>query len=105
MKTLNLQDAAELLMIHPTTLLVKAKAGEIPGAKPGKCWVFIDVDLLDWLRSQYTYRPRESVDNQTGESLCSLKDQQAVIGIINSPLKEKLYTEALEPATKKKRRK
>ena len=54
MKTLNLTEAADFLRLHPKTLQSKAKAGEIPAAKPGKCWVFIDSDLVDWLRLQYT---------------------------------------------------
>jgi excisionase family DNA binding protein len=41
MGTLNLKQAAALLKIHPVTLQEKAKAGEIPGAKVGRAWVFI----------------------------------------------------------------
>ncbi len=40
MRTLNLQQAAALLMIHPVTLQAKARRGEIPGARPGRRWVF-----------------------------------------------------------------
>ena len=36
MSTLNLQQAAALLKIHPVTLQDKARAGEIPGAKIGR---------------------------------------------------------------------
>ena len=53
MKTIDLIEAAAFLRLHPHTLEAKARAGVIPGAKPGKCWVFIDVDLADWLRGQY----------------------------------------------------
>lgn len=53
MRTLDLNEAAEFLRLHPHTLEAKARAGEIPGAKPGKRWVFIDDDLADWLRAQY----------------------------------------------------
>ena len=53
MKTLDLIEAAAFVHLHPHTLEAKARIGEVPGAKPGKCWVFIDVDLADWLRSQY----------------------------------------------------
>ena len=56
MKTLNLQEAAALLKLHPTTLAAKARAGEIPGARLGKRWVFVEVDLLDYVRSQYAPR-------------------------------------------------
>ena len=47
MKTLDLQQAAALLLIHPTTLQAKARTGEIPGARIGRRWVFVDDDLID----------------------------------------------------------
>ena len=56
MQTLTLQEAARLLKIHPVTLLDKARGGEVPAAKIGKCWVFVDVDLIDYIRSQYRRR-------------------------------------------------
>ena len=55
--TLTLQDAAWLLKIHPVTLQDKARNGDIPGAKIGKCWVFVEIDLVDYIRSQY---PRQA---------------------------------------------
>jgi len=53
MQTFNLDEAAAFLRIHPHTLEAKARAGEVPGAKVGKCWVFIDDDLADHIRSRY----------------------------------------------------
>lgn len=53
MKTLNLQQAAKFLNLHPVTVQEKARAGIIPGAKPGKCWTFIEDDLATYLRSLY----------------------------------------------------
>jgi Helix-turn-helix domain len=53
MKTLNLPEAAAFLHMHPEELRVRAKRGIIPGAKIGRCWVFIDVDLAEFIRSQY----------------------------------------------------
>uniref|UniRef100_Q47H87 Helix-turn-helix domain-containing protein n=1 Tax=Dechloromonas aromatica (strain RCB) TaxID=159087 RepID=Q47H87_DECAR len=56
MDSLTLQQAATFLKIHPVTLQEKARAGEIPGAKIGKCWVFLEIDLVDYVRSQYRRR-------------------------------------------------
>ncbi len=56
MNTLTLQQAAALLKIHRITLLEKARAGDIPGAKIGKCWVFVEIDLIEYIRSQYRRR-------------------------------------------------
>lgn len=53
MKTLNLIQAAALLHMHRVTLLLKAQSGEIPAAKPAKCWVFIEQDIQDYLRGLY----------------------------------------------------
>ena len=53
MNTLDLKGAAAFLHIHEHTLERLARNGIIPGAKPGKRWVFLDVDLADWLRAQY----------------------------------------------------
>jgi excisionase family DNA binding protein len=50
-KTLTLQEAAELLHMHPETLRQRAQAGEIRAAKPGRSWVFLEEDLLDYLRT------------------------------------------------------
>lgn len=54
MKTLSLKEAALFLKMTPEGLRKKAIAGKIPGAKPGKCWVFIEDDLAEYLRSRYS---------------------------------------------------
>ena len=53
MKTLSLKDAANFLKMTPEGLRRKAAKGDIPGAKPGKCWVFSEDDLAEYLRSLY----------------------------------------------------
>jgi hypothetical protein len=40
MKTMDLLEAANLLKLHPQTVLQRAREGAIPAANPGKCWVF-----------------------------------------------------------------
>jgi len=102
MKTMDLLDASKLLMLHPQTILQRARSGELPAAKPGKCWVFIEEDLINWLRQQYTYTRQDVSANKNGESTCSLKESKARAGIINFPLTEKQYTDLLAPATKRK---
>jgi excisionase family DNA binding protein len=83
MKTLDLTEAAELLKLHPQTVLQRARSGTIPSAKPGKCWVFIEEDLINWIRSQYT-RPQQDV-GQGGKEVCSLKEKTANTGGIVLP--------------------
>jgi hypothetical protein len=96
MNTLDLQAAAALLHIHPVTLQEKARVGEIPGAKIGKCWVFVDVDLIEHIRSQYPRRVLQSerkelepcrstnaVTHRTGGSRSATADEQynAALGL------------------------
>ena len=44
-RTLDLREAAAFLRMVPAALRIKSKAGLIPGAKPGKKWVFLESDL------------------------------------------------------------
>jgi len=58
LKTFDLLEASAFLRMHPETLRRLAVAGEIPGAKPGKHWLFLDEDLVEWLRSRYSKKAR-----------------------------------------------
>ncbi len=42
-------EAAALLRMHPNTLRMKARLGEIPGRHIGKYWRFRVSDLNDWV--------------------------------------------------------
>lgn len=53
MTTLNRQQAAAHLHMHPVTLLQKVHAGIIPAAKLAKSWVFLLQDLNDHIRANY----------------------------------------------------
>ncbi len=69
MRTLDLKQAANLLRLNPETLRIKAKSGEIPGAKPGRCWVFVEEHLEQYLRSQYT-GPAGQAEQVATEEVC-----------------------------------
>jgi len=60
MKTLDLAQAAAFLNMHPEELRRRAKLGRIPGAKVGRAWVFLELDLADYLRSLYA-SPRQAL--------------------------------------------
>lgn len=49
---LDATEAAALLRMHPNTLRMKARLGEIPGRHIGKYWRFRVSDLNDWVRHQ-----------------------------------------------------
>ena len=73
-ETLDLQAAADFLLVHWQTLRAKASAGEVPATKLGRRWVFLKSDLVAYLRSQYSCpRPRSQVQH-IGDSLCCTND-------------------------------
>ncbi|MFN7816456.1 MAG: helix-turn-helix domain-containing protein [Burkholderiales bacterium] len=95
MTTLTLQQAADFLKIHPVTLLTKAKNGEIPGAKIGKRWVFLEIDLMEHIRSQY---PRRALQGEHERSITchSSNAKTPHIGGSNSrPGLDRQYSEVL----------
>ena len=51
-RTLNVEEACLFLKIHRSTLYEKIATGEIHAAKVGKAWVFVDLDLVDYIRKQ-----------------------------------------------------
>lgn len=50
MKTFDLIECAEFLKVDRTTVLKLAGSGEIPGAKIGRAWVFLEDDVVAFLR-------------------------------------------------------
>ena len=69
MKTFDLDEAAEFVKLHPHTLEAMARREEVPAYKPGKRWVFIDDDLVAWLREKHT----------VGEGKCRSSSAKAVV--------------------------
>ena len=103
MTTLTLQQAAALLKMHPVTLREKASAGEIPGAKVGRRWVFVEIDLLEHIRSQY--RPRALQGEPEEISLChSTNAKTRRIGGSNSLSKDDEYSKVLALPSARRRR-
>ncbi len=64
MNTLNLEETARFLKVHTETVSRLAKTGQLPGAKIGRAWVFLEEDLIEYLReqiqAQQTMRVEES---------------------------------------------
>jgi hypothetical protein len=60
MRSLGLHEAASFLHMHPEEVRRRARLGLLPGAKPGKRWVFLEQDLADYVRGLYA-RPRQAL--------------------------------------------
>ena len=88
LSTLNLDEAARFLKIHRETLRRRAKAGEIPGAKIGRSWVFIESDLESHIRSQYAVNWRAIQGNEPKEVQkwpCIVEKKKARTGLTYYP--------------------
>jgi hypothetical protein len=91
MTTLNLQQAAKYLKMHPITLLHKIHAGIVPAAKPAKRWVLIESDLNAYLQSLYITRSQQTNEphlKPIGDFLpqtLAKKDYYTLLGIHDYP--------------------
>jgi hypothetical protein len=59
MRTLDLEECCEFLKIDRNVGTRLALSGELPGAKIGRAWVFLEDDLVDYLRLQVRKQTRE----------------------------------------------
>lgn len=101
-ETLNLQEAADFLKIHAVTLSIKVSSGEIPGAKIGKRWVFLKVDLIMHIRSQYQLR---ALQGDKKEQICHFTNEKTrPLGGLKSPSLDEQYNDLLGLKTKSKPR-
>jgi excisionase family DNA binding protein len=48
--TCGVERAAELLLCHHSTVLELARAGKLRGRKAGRAWVFVEADILQYIR-------------------------------------------------------
>lgn len=69
-RTLDLQQAADFLQISKEELRRRAKRGVVQGAKPGKCWAFLEEDLVAYFRSLYSEN-RQAAPSLQKEAICS----------------------------------
>jgi excisionase family DNA binding protein len=64
-KTLDLSECADFLKIDRTTALRLAGEGELPGAKIGRAWVFLEEDLVEYLRAKAREQARQRLAETT----------------------------------------
>lgn len=69
------------MKVHTETISRLAKTGQLPGAKIGRAWVFLEEDLVEYLRdqiqAQQTMRAEESKVRDQTDSLKSPTEKQA----------------------------
>jgi hypothetical protein len=76
LRTLNLDEAAAFLRMHAEELRSRTKRGLIPGAKTGRRWVFLEIDLVEFVRSLYPVR-RQALQVTSQEAVCHLSSARS----------------------------
>jgi excisionase family DNA binding protein len=88
-KTYDINEAADFLKVDRSTALDLVGSGELPGAKIGRAWVFLESDLIDYLRDkvrrQTNERKEEAARRQRGA-----KDPQFYVAAPSSRRKREL---------------
>ncbi|QKI88909.1 helix-turn-helix domain-containing protein [Thiomicrorhabdus xiamenensis] len=104
-KLLTLSQAANYLGCNPETVRRHAQAGKIPAAKLGRKWVFIEQDLAQYLRNQYSTPESvvQVVDNNE-ESLCQSTNETLSGGLNSLHQMEREYSALLGLKTESKRK-
>ncbi len=59
LKSYGTKEAAEFLRISPGSICSRAASGELVGYKPGRRWVFLEDDLIKYLKSTRIQLPKE----------------------------------------------
>src|SRR5690606_23006806 len=105
MRTLDLREAAAFLKMHPEEVRRRAKCGQIPGGKAGRAWVFIDLDLADYVRSLYA-EPRQALQVTSIQELelCPFANVGRSGGSTSSPPTASEYVDLLRPKARPSRK-
>jgi len=103
MKTYDLQRAAKFLHMSKSALRQKAKSGSIPGSKPAKKWVFVQDDLVIYLRSQAA-RIAETAKSRRGDLSCLSTNVRTFGGSVLPHQLDSEYANLLGLQTRSRRR-
>jgi len=58
MKTFDVEECSDFLKVDRTTVLSLAGQGVLPGAKIGRSWVFLEDEIVEYLRAQVRQQTR-----------------------------------------------
>lgn len=99
-RILSLAQASRMLKAHPETITEAIRSRKLPATKVGRAWVFVDDDLIGWVRTQY-HQPESA-----GSTECGSTDAARVVSGGSTSARQAAVdlTAALAPRTKPRRR-
>jgi hypothetical protein len=96
MLTLDLNEAAAFLKLHPATLRLRAAAGLVPAARIGRRWMFLEEDLAAYVRKQYADHWQALQGDHEESTPCHSTNARARrFGGSDSPTTDAAYRKAL----------
>jgi hypothetical protein len=91
--------------MHPEEVRRRAKRGLLPGAKPGKAWIFLEDDLVAYVRARYACsRQALQVTERKEQASCHSTNAAVRGGLISPHQKESALDALLKQAVKPKRK-
>ena len=78
MQTFDVPACAEFLKVHRTTVLKLAATGELPGAKIGRAWVFLECDLVAYVRNLIQSQQEKRQAQLNKSPVTNIKDMDTI---------------------------
>ncbi|WP_133130257.1 helix-turn-helix domain-containing protein [Legionella yabuuchiae] len=94
-KTLNIIEAAKFLGAHKETVRRMVASGVLPGVKIGRAWVFIEQDLITYVRSLYRNNRSLEINNKSRSSTQWQSPKEITSGGSTSHTMEEEYVKVL----------
>ncbi|MDI1351593.1 MAG: helix-turn-helix domain-containing protein [bacterium] len=93
-RTFDIHEAARFLGAHTETIRRLAFRGEIPGVKIGRKWIFIEQDLVMYIRNKYSICDASQGVNMRSIELWHSTNEMASGGLTSS-IRESVYAKVL----------
>jgi excisionase family DNA binding protein len=77
MKSFDVSSCADFLNVHANTILTLAASGELPGAKIGRSWVFLEDDVVGYVRKTIAAQADQRAANEKVKPILSRRTRKS----------------------------
>ncbi|WP_147692649.1 helix-turn-helix domain-containing protein [Vogesella mureinivorans] len=104
-RTMDVHGAAAFLHVCPSTAYELARNGDVPATKVGRSWVFLESDLVNFLRAkQNEQRQKAQVGEVVKGEVCRSTKEERLGGAISQRQAERELDSLLARVTGRKHR-
>ena len=90
-RTYRIQEAAEFLKVSKSHVSRAAARGDLKGYKPGRSWVFLEEDLMEYLQSTQPFgaiKCRTMIENARSHSPSSISTNKRTLDPLMARIEE-----------------